>query len=297
MTSTHPLGTARRVIAVGEDFTPAARLAVERATRIGLTTGSALILTHAVAESAVVQLDDSQEIFDGVMPSASSEGIAAIRAAAQLEEERVDVDAAGVRAAAVVRAGDPATALAELATLRGAWLLVVGIHRVEPGESLVLGTTAEKALREGATPVLVVRAPAAGPYRRVLLPVDAEEPSIRALRLAARLAPDAEFEAVHFIHPHASPEQRGHEHRDAVISSLRNLCADAGLPPERTRVRAFVAAARDGIVGEIENRRPDLIAMGTHARRGVARVVLGSVADFAIHAADGVDVLVTPPER
>ena len=57
----------------------------------------------------------------------------------------------------------------------------------------------------------------------------------------------------------------------------------------------FVAEPREGILGEVRARAPDLIAMGTHARTGMARVVLGSVADYVLHAACGVDVLVAPP--
>jgi len=51
------------------------------------------------------------------------------------------------------------------------------------------------------------------------------------------------------------------------------------------------------VPGEVRARVPDLVAMGTHARTGVMRVVLGSVADYVIHAASAVDVLVVPPGK
>jgi len=297
MTDTHDaVGTDLATIAVGIDFTPSSRLASDRASLVAKATHSRLLDVHVVPESAVVAGKDAEA--GAVIPSATAEGRRALRAASALAEEQMSADVAGIEAQTLLRVGRPYEELAHAAESRGAWLLVVGVSpSIQPGETLLLGTTAELALRHGSTPVLLARENVAHTYGRVLMPVAPDDLSLRAMRMVARLAPDAVYDVVHFLPPGGSHESKSRAHRDAVVAELAGLCVDAGLEPARTRVRVFVAEAREGILGELRHRAPDLVAMGTHARSGIARVVLGSVADYVIHAAAGIDVLVVPPEK
>jgi nucleotide-binding universal stress UspA family protein len=284
------------VIAVGVDFAPASEAALERAKQLAKATRSSMLLVHVVSESAVVNVARPGDWESSVMPAATPEGRAALKAASDLAEERLDSDMDGIDSQAVVRAGVAYEALAETAESRGARLLVLGVRApLAPAETFFLGTTAERALRHGTTPVLLARRRSTTPYKRVLLPLEPGDLSLRVLQVVAELLPDAVYDVVHFLPPRGPHEARSQTHRDAVVASLTGLCAGAGLAPVRTRVRAFVAEPREGILGEVKSRAPDLVAMGTHARTGVARVVVGSVADYVIHAASGVDVLVVPP--
>src|SRR4030066_2328266 len=61
----------------------------------------------------------------------------------------------------------------------------------------LLGTTAERVVRKGDRPVLVVKRPPEGPYRHVLVAVDFSDTSHRALALAAHLAPGAHLTLLH----------------------------------------------------------------------------------------------------
>jgi nucleotide-binding universal stress UspA family protein len=291
-------GTQGGVVAVGVDFTPASSAALDRAKQLAKATRSPLLLIHIVSEHSVVQVVRPGEwTSSSVIPAATPEGKAALKAAAVLAEQRLESGMDGIDSQAVVRAGEVYAALAETAETRGARLLVLGVRApLAPAETFFLGTTAERALRHGATPVLLARRKSATPYRRVLLPLEPGDLSLRVLRVVAGLLPDAVYDVVHFLSPRGPHEARSATHRDAVVAALTGLCAGAGLDPERTHVRAFVAEPRAGILGEVKSRNPDLVAMGTHARSGLARVVIGSVADYAIHAATGVDVLVVPPE-
>jgi len=285
-------------VAVGVDFTPSSETALERARQLAKATRSPLLLVHVVSEHAVVETTKPGDWNSSVMPAATPEGRAALKAATELAEERMDSNLAGIDAQSVVRTGAPYAALADVAESGGARLLVLGVRAPLPhAETFFLGTTAERALRHGSTPVLLARRKSSVPYQRVLLPLEPGDLSMRVLRVVSALLPDAVYDVVHFMPPRGSHEMRSHEHRDAVVATLTGLCAGAGLAPERTRVRAFVAEPREGILGEVRARVPDLVAMGTHARTGVMRVVLGSVADYVIHAASAVDVLVVPPGK
>jgi nucleotide-binding universal stress UspA family protein len=291
-------GTRSGVVAVGVDFTPASTVALDRAKQLAKSTHSPLLLVHVVSEHAVVPVHRPGEwASSSVMPAATPEGQAALKAASDLAEKRLDSDMDGIDAQAVVRAGSAYEALAETAETHGARLLALGVRApLAPAETFFLGTTAERALRHGSTPVLLARKKSTAPYQRVLLPLEPGDLSLRVLRVVVDLLPDAVYDVVHFLSPRGPHEARSATHRDAVVAALTGLCVGAGLDPARTRVRAFVAEPREGILGEVRSRNPDLVAMGTHARTGVARVVIGSVADFVIHAATSVDVLVVPPE-
>jgi hypothetical protein len=56
-----------------------------------------------------------------------------------------------------------------------------------------------------------------------------------------------------------------------------------------------VAKAREAVLAAIRRHGADLVVMGTRARRGPERWILGSVAEYVLRAAP-VDVLAVPPE-
>ena len=84
-------------------------------------------------------------------------------------------------------------------------IIVVGAHGAQFIKDLLVGTTAEKVVRKGDRPVLVVKRPVHGPYRRVLVAMDFSEQSRKALELGLRLAPGAKF---HLLHAYQGVEEQ-----------------------------------------------------------------------------------------
>ena len=64
---------------------------------------------------------------------------------------------------------------------------MLGAHRRDLLRDVFVGTTAERVMRHGDRPVLMVNRPPAGPYRGVLAAADLDEGSAHALRTAAAL--------------------------------------------------------------------------------------------------------------
>jgi nucleotide-binding universal stress UspA family protein len=289
----HAKPAEQNLVAVGVDFTRGSNIALARAKQIAQSTGAKLATVHVVTEADAPPPPTGEW---HATPAPQSED--AIIAAAQIAERRLVAEHGGPGVASVVQTGKPHEALARWAERNGARLLVLGVHApLATHESFFLGSTSERALRVGSTPVLLARTESTKPYGRILVPVDLGDMSLALLRLVATTFPDAAYDLVHFLRPTTSHEVTSKERHDSFAASLAGLALTAGLSPVRTRVRVFVADAREGVLGEIKARRPDLVAMGTHARTGVARVVIGSVADYVIHAAQGVDVLVVPPTK
>jgi hypothetical protein len=71
-----------------------------------------------------------------------------------------------------VAAGTPFVEIIRRAREEAANLILVGAHGAQFIKDLLFGTTAEKVVRKGDRPVLVVKRPTRGPYRRVLAATD-----------------------------------------------------------------------------------------------------------------------------
>jgi nucleotide-binding universal stress UspA family protein len=299
MTKTKAAATDGRLVAVGSDFSAGAQRALARAAQIARANDCRLLVVNVVSEASLLPVAPlAGEWSAPLVPASTTEGQSALLAQARETERRIVAELGIPDVEAVVRAGKPYEVLPQVAESRGARLLVLGVRApMAPFESFFLGSTTERALRMGSTPVLLARRDDAVPYGRILLPVDLGDMSMSVLRFIATNFPDAAYDLVHFLPPTTSKAVTTKERRDTFLASLSGLALGAGLSPARTRVRVFLAEPREGILAEVKTRKPDLIAMGTHARTGVARVLLGSVADYVLHAASGVDVLVVPPAK
>src|SRR6188768_3765202 len=71
--------------------------------------------------------------------------------------------------------------------------------------------------------------------------------------------------------------------RDAVSQKLARMAAKAGHVEVRTMIEVGGAATQ--IVEAANREKVDQIVIGSHSRRAVARLVLGSVADRVAHSA------------
>jgi nucleotide-binding universal stress UspA family protein len=87
--------------------------------------------------------------------------------------------------------------------------------------------------------------------------------------------------------PHAAEEERKRKERAAELRSYLER-TKAELREQKVEAEAEVVADKEpaeAILDHAERVAADLVAMSTHGRGGVARMVLGSVADKVIRAA------------
>jgi nucleotide-binding universal stress UspA family protein len=195
-------------------------------------------------------------------------------------------------------AGIPSEEIKKAAQDTGADLLVVGTAGRTGLEAILLGSTAERVIKDAPCPVLGVRAsPGTGrtpSIHHVMAPLDFSAPSLDAVEYAIQVANDfgAKLTLIHVlegIHYRPGLELRSVEaywekwaHWRQQLDRLAGLVSSFGLSTE-TMLCGDVPA--DSIVESATQQGCDLIVMGTHGRRGWARLRLGSVAEAVLRQA------------
>lgn len=132
--------------------------------------------------------------------------------------------------------------------------------------------------------------------RTILVPTDFSEYADHALAYAVKLA--AQLDAtIHLVHaiavPAAGIPQLGVSYSSLMIeTSAEDAQRELEMRVARYRdavslgpVRVEVGDARDVIDQVAETIGADLIVMGTHGRRGLRRMLLGSVAETVVRSA------------
>lgn len=177
-----------------------------------------------------------------------------------------------------------------LAEMAGRDLLALGVQGSHPLRELVVGTTAERLLQQARSPVLVVKRPPQGPYRRVLVAVDFSPHSQLALSWAAAIAPRAEICIAHvFLVPFEGmmnyagvsadtvAEYRGRARQEAE-SAMEGLIQAAGV--DTRSLRRFIEhgdRAAGILVAKAGEFGADLVVAGRHGKSLTEHLLLGSV--------------------
>jgi nucleotide-binding universal stress UspA family protein len=136
-------------------------------------------------------------------------------------------------------------------------------------------------------------------YRRILVAVDGSPAAAKGLREALRLAKaeDAKLCIVHVVDefyafagvdgmasvPDLVPAFR--EGGKRVLARAEALARKQGVKPTTVLREMIGGPAAGPILGEARKQRADLIVLGTHGRRGVRRLVLGSDAEQVVRSA------------
>jgi nucleotide-binding universal stress UspA family protein len=69
---------------------------------------------------------------------------------------------------------------------------------------------------------------------------------------------------------------------DALLAKARAACAEAGVRAEASLRELTHETVADAIVAEARESACDLIVMGTHGRRGIRRLTMGSQAELVL---------------
>jgi nucleotide-binding universal stress UspA family protein len=235
---------------------------------------------------------------------------------AYLDDLAQRLRSAGAKAVTpLVLQGEVAGSLGKHATEAGTSLVLMTTHARGPLARMWLGSVADRLVRELAKPLLLVRPVETHAdlsvdvkLPHILIPLDGTPLAEQILEPAVALgeAMGAEYTLLRVIRPAASmhypPEGvTGTNLPEGMRQQLERVDTQARLQAEEyvgevaqrlrgrlLRVHTQVVAEAQPAVAVIEaaQRLPaNLIAMQTHGRRGLSRLVLGSVADKVLRGA------------
>jgi len=232
--------------------------------------------------------------------SAEAEVEAQEEAEAYLRTMAADVAGHGVPVRWKVWYDEPDRAIADAARFNDVDLIAMSTHGRGGLTRLLLGSVAESLVRKAPAPVLLVRGELTwqpGALGKILVPLDGSELSEAVIPVVERLAGPFDFaiELLRAIEP--IPAYAGTELTTGRVDEILRMQeedADAylakvgsALEAKGCRVKSVVAlgAAVDAIVRTARERGAGLIAMSTHGRSGIGRLLLGSVAERVLRAA------------
>jgi nucleotide-binding universal stress UspA family protein len=282
-----------KVILLATDFSTRSDRALRRAAMLAKATGARIVVTHVID-------DDQPEKL------VSLERQTADTMLREIVGSRAELADIGV--SHVVGSGEPFVGIASVALDTAADLIIVGSHRRQILRDVFVGTTAERVIRFGEIPVLMVNAEPHAPYARTVAAIDLSDCSKGAVIVADRfgmLEPGRTI-LLHVFDPAAKGmlsyagvdaatiERYVSAEENDTKRAIEGFVASAGLDP-----RAYPVMLKEGrtatVIRETASEIPSLTVIGTNGRSGLLKVLLGSVAEEVLQKAE-YDVLVVPPK-
>jgi nucleotide-binding universal stress UspA family protein len=281
-------------ILVAVDFGACSKRALEAAASIARSTGGALHVLHVYeppyyAPEALIHLPGQapMPIVDYVRGSAE----------AQLEQFASAVRADTTLTGGVqthLTAGLAFQAIPQQARALGAGLVVLGTHGRHGLSHVLLGSVAERVVRDAPCPLLVVRDTEGAPpfpaaFDRVLVPVDFGPDAAAATTTALDLV-GHRVDALHLAHVVPAPAYTGDvlvPHRGGVKlaqflhDDALELLGEFATSQEATGASLHVlqGGASEHLIRLAVEEDAQLIVMGTRGRHGLAHFFVGSVAE------------------
>jgi len=195
---------------------------------------------------------------------------------------------------AIVDADGPVhRAILDYATDHDADCVVMGAHGRTGLDQYVLGTVAERTLRESSVPVVTVHEETvvAEDLETILVPTDGSDCSAVAAAHAVTLAEatGASLHVVHVVDLGVLPvdgsgalldelQQAGQHALESVIDRAEDVSS--------VQASLLSGSPHSAIVDYAEDESVDLVVMGTHGRTGFDRYLLGSVTERVVRLSD-----------
>jgi nucleotide-binding universal stress UspA family protein len=215
---------------------------------------------------------------------------------------------AGLDAVGLFREGAAARVIQGVAAETKADLILMATHADGLVGRFFLGSVADEVVRNGSVPVLMITARCQHPWPgdrqlRVLVPLDGSSLAERALMPAMQLVSTIKGQLVLLT---VLNDTRSTSSDSRAESATEQAAAQRQLDVVATRLQAAglsvntrvsVGAVGASIVHEAAMLDADLIALATHGRSGLARLLTGSVARQVVEVADRPVLLVSPRRR
>ena len=282
----------RRTILVATDFSRPGKLVVPYAFKLALVLNLRLTILHVVK---------APPGFEQWSPAARR-SLQSLKTKALLELGRVVrlANENGLMADHRLQVGIPEDSILEVAQSSDVALIAMGTHGKTGWDRLRLGSVAESILRQAPCPVLTVHAsvtsrtsvnPSRLSLSRLLVATDFSSSSKAALRAAGVLAKrlNGQIVLVHAADPSGSlqsgPLRVDEFSRKRYARQFQRIISASRADEVITDKVVITGNPVEVIFDQAKHQKVDLIIVGTHGRRGMKRLMLGSVAEAVVRKA------------
>ncbi len=267
-----------------ESATPAFRYSLEWAKALEST----LTLIHVQSIQLGVDVDASvsQRFLDEQRETAKT------RLESLLAETRKEIPSA----TAQHLTGMPSEQICQYARDQHCDLIIMGTHGWTGMDRVLFGSVAERVIARAPCPVLSIPLRKAEDTaamhtlnptpRRIILPLDFSECSLEAYEFAVQIAKwfDSSLTLVYAIEPlsysldftltHPLQDKANRKKMQDRLVELTEVLTRQGMTAE---YEIFEKPAMEATLETSTTRQADLIVMGTHGRKGLSKLVMGSI--------------------
>lgn len=256
-------------ILVPTDFSEQASIALQAAAGIARKSNAEIILLHII--------DLPQEAMDMIQPGYDLPQIMLFKqnAEARLTQTALSQELSGLNVSQVLKLGRTFNEVNEVATANNIDLIVMGSHGASGFKELFIGSNTEKVIRTSNIPVLAIKGnDSAISFEKVVFANDFTEETTKGfqkiidfLKLNGGTPHFLMVNTPNNFKPTHIAEQMAHDFLKQFNIENYEFSIYNDLDIEK------------GILNFAERVNADLIAMGTHGRKGFARFLNGSISE------------------
>lgn len=188
----------------------------------------------------------------------------------------------GVKVVPNVEFGSPARMITDFAEKNSIDIIIMGSHGASGLKEYFVGSNAEKVVRHSSVPVLVMKNYYKGVLRNIVFPNTLETENQEDLITKVK-ALQAFFKAtVHILYVNTPTNFTS----DTVTLERLEQFAKRFIFKDYTINVYNYPYEEEGIIHFTKSIKGNLIAMGTHARKGISHIINGSLAEDVVNHTD-----------
>ncbi len=228
-----------------------------------------------------------------------------------LDAQKERLQAAGVKVRVKREHGEAAAGILETAEAENVSLIAISTHGRSGITRWLFGSVADRIVQSSHVPLLMIRPDdkdvAAPTFQKMLVPLDGSETAASVLPFVEEMArlfgaslvlyhavpPISAYPGFETVNPQLDGQvlQEMQQQAKELLSSTARELEGRGL---HATVAVSIDLAVDGILHAAKETSADLIAIGTHGRSGIGRMVMGSVANAVMRRSELPCLLVHP---
>jgi nucleotide-binding universal stress UspA family protein len=279
-------------ILVPTDFSDFADKALQTAVNIAKKTKGEILLVN-VNEMAVAALPIAEYYYYDKEKEQSYLQMVNESLDKTLKKITSDMDLQDVQVSTFVESGLLVDVIEELSEREKVDLIVMGTQGATGAKEMLIGSNTEKVVRNAKCPVLSVPNKVFDDFSTIVFPTTLRPDQMGVFKTLANLQNIFQGK-IHLLYLN-NPAHLADD--DAISARKDEMMAESGLKnAEIFMGKQNVFDEENAILEFAKNQKADLIVMGTHQRKGLAHLFLGSITEDTINHSE-IPVLAIPIKK